>query len=84
MEDTNSAGLSAGHCIPILDAVEFAFSTTADMEPKSLAEALKRPDATKWVEAALKEIEAHIQNGMWELAQLPLAGMQSEASGCSR
>jgi len=41
------------------------------MEPKSLADALKRPDADKWVAAALTEIEAHLQNGTWELAQLP-------------
>ncbi len=64
MEDANLAGSSAGHCIPILDAVEFAFSTTADMELKSLTEALKHLDATKWVEATLKEIEAHIQNSV--------------------
>jgi len=41
------------------------------MEPKSLADALKQPDTDKWVAAALAEIEAHLQNGTWELAQLP-------------
>ena len=58
-------------CIPLLDAVECVFSTTTELEPRSLAEALKRPDADKWVGAALKEIDAHLQNGTWELAQLP-------------
>ena len=57
--------------IPVLDAVEFAFSSGSDMEPRSLAEALRCPDADKWVEAVLKEIEAHIKNGTWELTQLP-------------
>jgi len=57
--------------VPILDAVEFAFGTTSLLEPKSLAEALKRPDASEWVKAALAEIEAHLRNGTWELAQLP-------------
>jgi hypothetical protein len=45
--------------------------TSISIEPKTLAEALKRPDADKWVAAALAEIEAHLQNGTWELAQLP-------------
>jgi len=41
------------------------------LEPKSLAEALKQPDVSEWVKAALAEIEAHLRNGTWELAQLP-------------
>jgi len=32
---------------------------------------LNGADGANWVEAALKEIEAHVQNGTWELAQLP-------------
>jgi len=62
---------SEGVCIALLDAMECVFSTTTGLEPRSLAEALKRPDAAEWVGAALKEIKAHLQNGTWELAQLP-------------
>ena len=44
---------------------------TTALEPRTLAEALKWPDADRWIEAALAEIEAHISNGTWELVQLP-------------
>ena len=71
-ENTNLAGASSPFSIPLLDVVDFAFNTVAALEPKTLAEALKQPDADKWINAALVEIEAHIQNGTWELAQLPL------------
>jgi len=71
LEDALSTESSADIHVPLLDAVEFVFSTTTVMEPRSLAEALKRPDAAEWVKAALSEIEAHVQNGTWELAQLP-------------
>ena len=70
MEETCFSSLE-GVCIVLLDAMECVFSTTAGLKPRSLAEALKRPDAAEWVGAALKEIEAHLQNGTWELAQLP-------------
>jgi len=67
------AGASAESdvCIPLLDAIECVFSTSADLEPRSLRDALTRADGAKWVEAAMKEIEAHVENGTWELAQLP-------------
>ena len=58
-------------CIPILDTMECVFSTTAELEPKLLKEALKRLDTAEWVGAMLKEINAHLWNGTWELAQLP-------------
>src|SRR5882757_3219309 len=41
------------------------------MELRTLADTLRRPDAEKWVAAALAEIEAHLENETWELAQLP-------------
>jgi len=41
------------------------------VEPRTLTKALKWPDMDKWVAAALTKIEAHIQNGIWELTQLP-------------
>ena len=69
-EDANSSTAS-DTCIPLLDAIECVFSTSLDLEPRTLRNMLSRTDAPKWVEAALKEIEAHIQNGTWELTQLP-------------
>ena len=67
----NSAGPTHGFTIPLVDAVECALNTSITIEPKTLANALKWPDADKWVAAALAEIEAHLQNSTWELAQLP-------------
>jgi hypothetical protein len=40
-------------------------------EPKSFREAMKRSDADMWYQAAVKEMEAHMENGTWELVQLP-------------
>ena len=39
--------------------------------PRTLKEALKRPDHAKWKEAADLEIQAHITNGTWEPCKLP-------------
>ena len=68
-EDANSS-TESDTCILLLDAIECVFSTSSDLEPQTLRDALSRTDAPKWVEAALKENEAHIQNGTWELTQL--------------
>ena len=71
MAEANLATPDGAITIPLVDAIEHAFSGSDTIEPRTLAEALKRPDADKWVAAALAEIEAHIQNGTWELTQLP-------------
>jgi hypothetical protein len=71
LAEANAAGPVGAFAIPLVDAVEFALSTSAVSEPRTLKDALKQLDVDKWVVAALKEIEAHMQNGMWELAQLP-------------
>ena len=70
-EQPNCTPCQCPRSIPILDAVECAFAVSQSMEPRTLAEALKRPDADSWISAALAEIEAHVSNGTWELAQLP-------------
>ena len=69
--EANSATVSDNVVIPLINTIGCAFLMSTAMEPKTLAEALTRPDTDKWVTAALAEIEAHIQNGTWELAQLP-------------
>jgi hypothetical protein len=56
--------------ILLSNAIECALCTSDKIELRTLAEALRQPDADKWVAAALTEIEAHLQNGMWELVQL--------------
>ncbi len=49
-----------------------ACKATADSaEPKSYREAMTRPDKDKWVEAASAEMRAHLENGTWELVELP-------------
>ena len=71
MEDANLAGTTDPISFPVLNAIKFAFNMTTALEPRTLVEALKQPDANRWIKAALAEIEAHISNGTWELVQLP-------------
>src|SRR6202012_1370137 len=47
--------------------------------PKSYAEAMRRPDAHLYHEAACKEIDALLDNGTWDLARLPKG---RKAIGC--
>src|SRR3954469_22208540 len=60
--------------VPSDDEDEFeaenAFSAISS-EPRSLAEALKRPDAEEWRRAAMEELQAHELNGTWKLIELP-------------
>lgn len=56
--------------IPLVDAVEYALSAM-EMELHTLAEALKRPDADKYVECAIEEVKAHLENGTWKVVRLP-------------
>jgi hypothetical protein len=48
-------------------AYEVAYSSTSAVEPLSYKEALGRPDAEQWKQAALEELNAHNTNGTWEL-----------------
>jgi hypothetical protein len=58
--------------IPYHEALEHAFVAGTDAsEPKSFREAMQRPDANLWYKAAVKEMQAHIENGTWELVKLP-------------
>ncbi|CCA74168.1 related to TY4B-Putative pseudo-TY4B, partial [Serendipita indica DSM 11827] len=57
--------------IPIVDGVEAALNTSTSREPTTLGEALKRPDGDKYVQAAIEEVRAHLENGTWKLVRLP-------------
>ena len=57
--------------VPIFAAIDYALATVGTTEPRTLAEAMVCPDAAKWLEAAYAELQAHVTNGTWELAQLP-------------
>ena len=61
-----------GVAIPVVGVIECAFNTSESMEPRTLADVISRPDAASWIAAALAEIDAHLENSTWELAQLPL------------
>jgi len=50
---------------------EIALSTVSSAEPLSYAEALQRPDAEKWKQAALEELNAHSTNCTWKLVPRP-------------
>lgn len=54
------------------DAFEHAFVASAEPnKPKTFQEAMQHPDANLWYQAAVKEMEVHIENGTWEIVKLP-------------
>ena len=53
------------------DSVTFARRASEYEEPQSYTEALERPDYRKWEQAIREEFKSHIDNGTWELAELP-------------
>ena len=52
----------------------------AGPEPRSLAQALKGPDAAKWLKAAEEEMNALYENQTWDLVPLP-PGKKAIGSG---
>jgi len=66
--------------LTIPEALEVVFKTSVfDDAPKSYTEAMMRPDAQKYHDAACDEIQTLLDNGTWDLAQLPLG---RRAVGC--
>jgi len=72
------------------EALEFAFdgmeraskaSTSKDKEPNTFKEAMKRPEAERnaWFQAATEEIQSLVENGTFELVELPRG---RKAIGC--
>jgi hypothetical protein len=59
---------------------EAANSAGLESEPRSIAQALKRPDADQWLETAEAEMKAHADNGTWEIVPLP-PGVKAIGSG---
>jgi len=60
----------AGIAIPVVDTIECTFNMSESMELRTLVDAISCLDAALWIAMALAEIEAHLENGTWELAQL--------------
>jgi transposase InsO family protein len=56
---------------PRHQALVSAADVGAGDEPKTLAEALARPDATKWRAAVDEELQSLVKNGVYELVDLP-------------
>jgi hypothetical protein len=46
-------------------------AAVAPGDPKTFKEAMAGPDADKWYEAMVTEMQAHVKNGTWELVELP-------------
>jgi hypothetical protein len=64
--------------IELPEAMERAFraavdakAVSSDAEPKSYREAMRRLDSELRYQAMLREMEAHLENGTWELVKLP-------------
>ena len=66
-----------GDEVTLINALDFAFTIhafkagLASNDPKSFAEAMRRPDRNKWFDCAAQEIQSFIDNGTWELTKLP-------------
>jgi hypothetical protein len=69
----------SGEILELTDAYEAVFAIAAlkangasdAPEPKLFRQAMSGPDADKWYEAAAVEMQAHLDNGTWELVKLP-------------
>jgi hypothetical protein len=69
----------SGEIPELTEAYEAAFAIAAlkangasdALEPKSFRQAMSGPDADKWYKAAAVEMQAHLDNGTWELVKLP-------------
>jgi hypothetical protein len=64
--------------IELPEAMERALCTAidakavpSDAEPKPYSEAMRRPNSQLWYQAMVHKIEAHLENGTWELVKLP-------------
>ena len=64
-------------------ALLMAITPTSD-EPKSIAEAMRRPDASKWSEAIAAELQNLVCKGTWEETSLKGDERRSAANGYSR
>ena len=71
VEDASHARSAEDIIVPVLAAMDFALATAGPAKPRTLAKALTCPDAERWLEAAYVELQAHVVNRTWELAQLP-------------
>jgi hypothetical protein len=66
--------------IPYHKALKHVFVASTDTNKAKLFwEAMQHPDANLWYKAAVKEMQAHIENGTWELVKLP-AGRKAISS----
>jgi hypothetical protein len=58
-------------------AMEHTFAVIASklfpemVEPKLFRQAMSGPDADKWYKSCMAEMQAHFENGTWQLVQLP-------------
>jgi hypothetical protein len=60
------------------EAMERAFcaaidakAVASDAEPKLYRNTMHRPDSELWHQAMVRKMEAHLENGTWELVKLP-------------
>ena len=53
------------------DDMEEAFVCTGTPDPKTYKEAMQSEDAEQWNAAMLAEFNWHLENGTWEVVELP-------------
>jgi hypothetical protein len=66
-----------------LPEVHFA-GITAGTDPHSFKQAMACPDAHRWQEAAVDEVNTLVANGTWEIVNLPPGKKAIGLVGCSR
>jgi hypothetical protein len=82
MQAAFETSLGFSDYVPLSEGLELAFQaicpevalsavTGTETEPRTYAEAMRRPDADLWRKAAEDEIQALLENGTWELVKLP-------------
>jgi hypothetical protein len=70
---------NSSEILELTDAYEAAFAVAAlkakassnAPEPKLFRQAMSGPDTDKWYKAAAVKMQAHLDNGTWELVKLP-------------
>ena len=68
---TTRVAKSHMHMVMVLQNLQSNSDTEGPDEPRTLKEAMARPDWPKWLQAMKNEYASHVENGTWDLTVLP-------------